>query len=750
MKKLSVVLLAALPVFLFANALKPAGKAVRLKPLAEYTILTPSQSTEQEQFAARVLADHLHRATGVKLKIVREGTAVKGCTIHVGETTVAKSTGTQPDRNSYSIAVKNGDLILRGGIYGVVALLEEDLGFRHYSKRDKLIVPELKSNAISVVPRSYTSPFEIREPLIIDGWGKNDCNWFNRIQPLSYFYNVPESRGGGLSSRQYFIHTYDMLIPAKKYYKTHPEYFPLRNGKRFKSNQHDGQLCYTNPGVAETISREIEGAIKANPGTRIYSVSQNDNDHMNCECPGCQKVIKSSGIPGATLYLANKVAERLATKYPDIRINTLAYVNSQDPVKGIAPSANTVMFYAPIRERSGALMYLPWTDIPKIVKQLAGWKKVAKHIYVWDYINRRFEPFPNFDVIDRNIQYWRENGVTGVFLESSECNLNSLDAMKFWVFAKKMWNPDWKLDALIDDFITGYYGKSAPEMKKYVAFQRKKWNDFYTKRKPGMSVEFTPADREKMQDLLEKAYTKTPDWKIASELCSFYAMTLTACTKKNVVAYEKNLNRVKELLAHHKLKINVAAKQNKRILDQWQQQLAEVKSGNGIPVYCDESIILKNRTLWLKIKATETEGACTGKKVPRQFAKTDWGVQWDFAKFLAAAECPGEYVVRMRVKPDFKGEYKANANAFSLHLWRSGITGVQGRYIKFSALKGNQWQFVYPFKVKVLRAALNGYFYNCAGNLEKGDGIFYDYIEFIPLNKFKDQKLAAELRTITM
>ncbi|MBQ6597676.1 MAG: hypothetical protein IJH79_09010, partial [Lentisphaeria bacterium] len=244
----------------------------------------------------------------------------------------------------------------------------------------------------------------------------------------------------------------------------------------------------------------------------------------------------------------------------------------------------------------------------------------------------------------------------------------------------------------------------------------------------------------------------TPDQKIAAELCSFYAMTLTACTKQNAAEYERNLNRVIELLAKHGLKINYreSGNGNKRVLDGWKEQLAEVKSGTAFPTCCDESIVLKKRSLWCGVKAHEVPGAYTG-KVPRQFAKTDWGVQWDFTKLIAGAPNQGIYVARMRVKPELKGSYGVDDPMFSLHVVRKGIKeSFQGRYVKFSELKGNDWQYIYLYKVYMNTPALTGYFYNCIGKLAKGDGIYYDLIEFIPIEKFQDKQLADLLPQITL
>lgn len=746
---LGLILAAAFPFLLCADALKPTGKAVKLAPLSSYVILTPENGTAQEHIAARMLADYLKSATGLRLQIVREPVKTKANLIHIGETALAKSLGDAPARQSYSIMVKDKNLLIRGGVYGVTAFLEEDLGFRWYQKKDKAFIPKLQPNLLSVVPREYTPTFEIREPLYDDIMGENEWGVFNRIQPISYFVKIADSKGGGLSNTKYFIHTYDQLIPAKKYYETHPEYFPLKGGKRFKSSQQDGQLCYTSAGLANAMAKEIEQAIIATPGSRIYSISQNDNTNVNCECVECQKVIKTDGISGAAILLANRVAERLSIRIPDIRITTLAYVETQEPVKTIKPFANTVIFYAPIRERAGAMQYIPWKDIPKIKTELSEWRKLAKRIYVWDYANTATVPFPNFDVIDQNIDFWRKNGVTGVFIESKEFTLNSLSALKTWIFTKKLWDPNLDINLLIEDFIAGYYGNAAPEMRKYVDLQRKKWADYYKTRTPGASIVFSDEDRKTMQDLLEKAYKKTQNAKIATELCCFYAMTLTACTKANMIEYEKNLIRIKGLLAKHKLKLKNKDKANLNLIKSWDEQLNEIKTGRAIPVYCDDSIVLKDRSLWLKIKFVEDKDAYSG-KAARQFANTNWGVQWNFAKFMAAAQNQGVYVARIRIKPQLTKKYPGNDSAFSLHLWRAGVKNVQGRYIKFSELKGNDWQYVYPFKVYVYSPAASGYFYNCIGKIAKDEAFLYDIIEFIPVEKFKDKQLADSLPQITL
>ncbi len=574
-------------------------------------------------------------------------------------------------------------------------------------------------------------------------------NAFNRVQALSYFKSVPDYMGGGFSNVDYFVHTYDKLIPADKYFKNHPEYFPMHGGKREPSTQNRGQLCYTSQGVADTIVNTLEKAIEQQPASRIYAVSQNDNTMVECECPDCEAV--KDGVPGAALLLANRVSERLAEKVPDIRITTLAYVDTQKVPTHIKPSPNTVIVYAPIRERAGSLMNTPWQDVSKITTELKGWSAVAKRVYVWDY-NNSPDMMPFLDLQEKNIDYWAANGVTGVFTEDCEFYINSLEQLKNWVFMQKLWNPKWKVDALVEDFITGYYGKAADEMREYVAIQRNRWQTFYRTRKQGEGLMFTPEDYSRMNALLEAAYAKEPTDELAAEILACNRMQLKVCRKNNVDAYEMRLKRSLELIDKHGLSFsNRNQKVHDDLVESWKDSLADVKEGVSFPVYCENSVIYKKKNVVPPCKSVEG----TGSYMPtaaRHTRKLDWHVQWNVDKLLQSVDNQSVMVARMRVKPVLMKQYPADMKLFSLHLWRAGlpIDEKNGRYVKAGELKGGDWQYVYLFKVYMYSPSVTGYFYNCIGDIAEDEAVLYDYIEFIPLEEFKEKEISDNLPTIEL
>ena len=738
------------------NTMKPRGEAISITRWSSREIVIPEQASEQDKYGATLLSFLLKKIFKSEFPITTDNLCQKKCFISIG--TTKQFLNAKINKNSepqgYVIAVKDNNLFLNGGsrgaIYSVLALIQEDFGCRWYGANDPILVPELNSDSFAVVPRSGEPSFEMREPIISEFSGRNEFNAFNRVQAVSYFRNFPVNMGGCLSNTNYFIHTYASLIPAEKYFKSNPEYFPMRDGKRFPSKQTEGQLCYTNPGVAEEIAKQLETTISKNPGSRIYSVSQNDNIYVNCECRDCQTIINKDGISGAVLILANRVAEVLAQKYPDIRITTLAYGDSQKIPATIKPHPNTVIFYAPISDRAGCLQLTPWEKVPKINKELNGWCKSGGKVYIWDYM-RQEGPHPDFWMLEENIDYWKNTGVSGVFIEDLEHHLNSLGKLRNWVSMQKLWNTEWNMEDLIGEFIEGYYGNAAEEFKAYVRLLKNIWLKYDTSRTPEQVFQFSQEDIKSMRELLTRAYQKSPNEKTALELCSFYILTLKHCTQKNIVQYEKDLKHILHLLEKWELLlVSYSLNEHQEMVKSWQEQLDEVKKGTSIPKYSENSIILKKPDIArTNNKFVTDKGSLSGFPV-RQIAKTDWEIQWPIGKLLANAVNQATYVVRIRVKPDLKRTYSMKENIFSLHLYCSGRSQTQGRFVTRQELKKDTWQFIYLYKVYLFTPSIYGYFYNCTGNLANGDAVIYDYIEFIPESEFKEKDQIQNLKTITL
>jgi hypothetical protein len=758
---------------LVETALSPIGATVTLENIEAFSILIPEQATEQETYSATMLADYLGKMFSTTLPVIQEPQGVAGKMISVGYTAAAAAaniTG-DPREQAYKLAVDDGNLYILGGtrgpIYGVIALLEEDLGCRWYSARNDVapVIPTRAKDRFMVVPRSYSPPFELRDVFYWNAFSLS-ANWavFNRIQAFGRYNEMTLETGGGLSNSKYWVHTYHNLVPADRYFAQHPEYFPLRDGKRHPSTISDGQLCYTSLGVVEVMVKKLDAEIVNKPGSRIYSVSSNDNVHDNCECAPCQKIIKSDGVPGAQLYLANAVAAKLAVKYPQIKITTLAYVNSQKPPKNIKPGPNTVILYAPIRQRfNPASMLLPIGEIEEIRNELAAWNKIASHIYLWDYtdiISKTPVPFPNFDAQNRAWDFLIENGVTGVFMQGTFVMHGSLGELKSWLYAKKLWNPSWDQEALINEFVSAYYGPAAVEMAEYVALQRQAWANFYRDRKPGTVLKFSPTEIDRMYELLDAAmikYSGRPDdeIKIERERLTLLCLSLSAHPSKETAAdYADKLKEAEALI--NKFEIvkfgeGTTAAANLRA---WNKKLKRATDGNPLPQYSRNSVTVKEPVCAAGARYLPDADATLGLASRQPGGNGEWGVQFPFEDFLDLLKPEQVYIVRMRVRAEFKGDIPQEiGHLFTLGAYTYGGVGPgsQGPALtgNFSANDKGDYRWVELGKLQINTPNAAGLLYCFPGKgLTKDDAVWYDYIEFVPENEFKDTKLANTLALI--
>ena len=151
------------------NPLRPAGGTATLENIKKFSILIPKQATAQEKYSAAMLTDYLGKMLNTKLPVVQEPQVVKGKIISVGNTAAAAAAKitADPREQAYKLAVSDGNLYILGGtrgpIYGVIALLEEDLGCRWYATDDDPVIPMHPKDELTIVPRSYSPPFEIRD-----------------------------------------------------------------------------------------------------------------------------------------------------------------------------------------------------------------------------------------------------------------------------------------------------------------------------------------------------------------------------------------------------------------------------------------------------------------------------------------------------------------------------------------------------------------------------------------------------------
>ncbi len=368
---------------------------------------------------------------------------------------------------SFVYCSKGDDILIYGGrqrgtMYGVYSFLEEQIGTRWYTTAfthiphvTRIVIPDsLSVCQHPAIPYRYDYCYEsVRDEI----WCAH-----NRLN----MQEKPVHNAFGDIDAYWGAHTFRKLLPQEEYFKSHPEYFSLRDGKRIS----DGQLCLSNPAVLPLVTERLLRYIKASPDCWGYDVSQNDNK-LYCECKKCSKIAKKyGGQSGLMIWFVNQVAKSIEEKYPDKYIGTFAYEYTRQPPKGIRPRQNVLIRLCDIE--CCFAHPLDKCELNKaFIADLRAWAELTDNLFIWDYlVNFHYYhlPFPNHHAIARNIETFRQYNVKGVLeLGAYDARWSEFSEMRQWLTGHLLWNPTLDTDSLASLFINDYYGKASSDIWQY-------------------------------------------------------------------------------------------------------------------------------------------------------------------------------------------------------------------------------------------------------------------------------------------
>jgi len=341
--------------------------------------------------------------------------------------------------------------VLFRSLNGVTSFLEDYLGIRVYSSTVQVSPVVRKFKIPASIDKTYNPPIVFRTIHYRDSWKPAYADW----------HKLSHGKDGSHPDWGYWCHSFNTLVPPEQYFQEHPEYYAEINGSRFPA-----QLCLTNPGVFEITVSNLRKAMEASPELTYWSVSQNDNVSY-CQCEECKKIDDSEGTPmGSLLSFINRVA----AEFPDKVISTLAYQYSRKAPKNIKPADNVNIMLCTIEMNRS----VPIRDDPSSAsfrKDLEDWAALTDDILLWDYViqfENLVSPFPNLRVLQPNLQYFLENHADRHFQQGNREVGGEFAELRAYMIAKLLWDPYIDIDAVMNDFLDGYYGKAGKYIGRYI------------------------------------------------------------------------------------------------------------------------------------------------------------------------------------------------------------------------------------------------------------------------------------------
>ena len=441
-----------------------------------WSIRVPASPTAYERFAAEKLRAGLSEALGVS---VAAAANVSAPYIAVGSASEADVSDLAD--NGYRIVAAGGNIHIagtgtRGLQIGAYRFLEEFCGRKVYTA-EITVLPKAQSIHVS----AYT---DIRyEPY----FEYTETDWRSSSSPIAEFSmanglfgglyrSLPAEMGGTVRYIGGYCHTMGTLCETKNYKESHPEYLALYNGERTTD-----QPCLMNPDVLEIATKNVMAILKRDhdpqASLQIVSVTQNDNYHY-CRCENCKAFEQAhGGVQSATiLYFVNEIADVVKDAgYDNVAIETFAYEYSRHAPTGIVPRDNVIVRLCTIECCFAHPLDDP--DCPNnkaLMRDLHDWSDICDRLYIWDYTTNYVNTcivFPDFGVIQRNIQVFYENNVRGIYEEGNyyitSCDTEFGD-LRLYMIAKCLQNPYCDLESEINGFLAAYYGDGWTHVRKAI------------------------------------------------------------------------------------------------------------------------------------------------------------------------------------------------------------------------------------------------------------------------------------------
>ena len=421
------------------------------KDISEYVIYNTS-SAASAGHAASQLQTYLNQATDANLAVVTTA----------ADQPMIKLVYDEAMGENYSLKTDANGLTIKGGengiLYGVYNFLEDYIGWNFLPYNNNVLISE-DTVVIDNLDVEYTQYFEFRAP----HFGAFQNSWVAAMNMVNgdmgnNRVDLPDYLGSFYGFTGSFTHTLTALLGEE-------------------GNGTEPNPCFSSEASYQKIIANVRALLAANPDAQIISVSQNDSGDW-CQCDGCTGASIGGNLTDAFLKLVNRVAADVAVDYPNVKIHTLAYGDTQNLPKVITPADNVI-----VQLCEAGCCYNHALEDPscehnaKFMAQLEGWSEICDNLYIWSYTTNNLymvATYPIFDIIKSNVQTYVKYGVKGVYAQGDVFNnISEFEDLTGYLYAEVMEDPfmtDEEYDALIDRYLQGYYGAGWENIRSYLDF----------------------------------------------------------------------------------------------------------------------------------------------------------------------------------------------------------------------------------------------------------------------------------------
>lgn len=435
-------------------------------------LVTGEEPSEQRLAAVALLRDLVRESTGAELPVT--AVADDRPAVHVGRSPAVDALGVIPadldddgfvlhpvDETTYVIAGPTE----WGTEFGVCEFLERHVGVRW-------LLPGEHGTDVPARRDVVASPDEVR----------SEPAYFSRLlSGLKGPAQAEWARRNRMHGRVSFHHNLLHLFPPSRYFDTHPEFYPIVNGQRYRptsDDDHTWQPNFSAPGIVDEAIANITRYFAEHPEQTSYSLGINDGRAYD-ESPeslaretGTLNTLGIRNVSDSYYQWCNEVIEGVLKVYPDKWFGCLAYSNVFDPPTRVKVHPRLIPYMTydrmkwidPEIEAMGHRLTEQWQATSPVL----GWYDYA---YGSPYCLPRVYPHR----MQEYLRFGRDHGVRAHY---AEIYPNWGEGPKPYLYLRLQWDPDLDVDAVLDEWYERCVGPdAAPLLKEYYAI----WERFWTK-----------------------------------------------------------------------------------------------------------------------------------------------------------------------------------------------------------------------------------------------------------------------------
>lgn len=358
--------------------------------------------------------------------------------------------------------------------YAVYDFLREYGGYHDYAVSTGMRSDFTELDLPAAIDTEYTPAFDYTDtdwpaPADAEFAAANCVN--GRL--FRYCSDEPGGSAGYISN---FCHTLSTeFCSSDKFFSEDPELFALHDGQRTPN-----QLCLTNEKTYEIVLGEVMDLLKEKhdpeASLQIISLTQHDNFDY-CQCPECSRIDTENGSQsGSILTFVNRIAKEVKNAgYDNVAIDTFAYQYSRKAPSKVIPDDNVIIRLCTIECCfAHALNDTSCAQNIALKEDLEAWNSICDNIYVWDYTTDYAclcGIFPDFGVLQSNMQFFKEHGVRGVFEEGDaqpDANQVGFGELRAYLISRLLRDPYCDYEAEAEGFVNAYYGKGGTKIKEFI------------------------------------------------------------------------------------------------------------------------------------------------------------------------------------------------------------------------------------------------------------------------------------------